>query len=439
MLECGSLDVGNVQGDLNLREVEECVPRRQRYFLERADTRSKRLWFLWKEEEGEGGKNGGVRCGCCGGCVFHDGCIQREQPKDKSESVVYTAPTHLVEALKSEASPAIHKLLGLQSLRRTLPSLCVRDLDCVQYLHHGLLGHYELRYGGEPSIQQRSSAAAKEVSEHGKVDAQESSSVGTNSDGSFVSARSSLTSLLEHSENFVSIPNMNEVGVPDYGSSLPPEGKRRHRKARSHDLKSMSSAAGGKEGTDSATVLFYDPLNSASAFKGLVPAQLYRPAVLYVPLKKGKSENRRREAERKSNDHHHHRRQHSHGSPLIARQVDSADTQSLPIPPTQTSGGASPVVFHSQSSQNPSEHRDAFRIRVPILSPLSGGNLPAMVPRNRGGKLPTKRRRMGHWRDDRTGDDQTDEKKLAKVSLSVCVNGTAIAVLSPPLLNFVDR
>lgn len=431
MLECGNLDIGNIQGDLGVREDGECVPHRQRWFLEKADFRSKRLWFLWRESD-EGGEE--MRCGCCGGCVFLDGCIQRQQPKEKRESAVY-APLELrAESLKSETGPSVARQLGLLNLRTTLPNLCVKDLDCLLYLHRELLDHYDLRYSGGQDTGTETGGGHRELEAQVSIGA---SSVTTNaSDESFKSALSS-----PWDDEYASVPDVSEIGLPGYLPSLPSEGKRsRHRKtksAASHELKFTMSSSQGKEGTDSSTVLFYDPLNSAGAFKGLVPAQLYRPVVLYAPLKKGRREDK--QLKRRSDGHRRHRRQLSHESPLTTHRADAGEAQAQLTPKLPTLGGASPTWPSSQQSLLSAGDRNALRVWFPILTPLSVGSLPTMVSRGRKERSPRKKQRAAHWRDNWSGDGRLDERKLAKFSLSVCVNGDATAVLSPPLLSFVDR
>ncbi len=437
MLECGCVDIGNILGDLSVRDVNECVPRRQRYFLERADAQSKRLWFLWSEGGGRGEE---FRCGCWGGCAFYDSCVQRSQPQEKDTSVVYAPPFLLSESLKSETGPSAHRVLGLHNLRRTLPTLCVKNLDCVRLLHQGLLEHYDLRYSQEPQVRQ-SSATASGREEGGALESQVSADRSSvTSEGSFHSARSSLTSLAE--DEFASIPSVNEAGLSDLRPPFPPDARRtRHRKTRSvvsHDIKSTTSTHGGKEGTDpSATPPIYHSHDTADALKDLVPSQLYKPVALYIPLKTERAD-KHSDTKRRSDGHRHHRRQLSHESPLISYRAENMDTQSLRTPQPSISGAASPAVLSSQQSlRHTSDVRHGLRVQIPILMPLSAGSLPAMV--RRGGRTPVKRRRAGHWHDGMSGDEQLDEANLAKFSFSLYVNGKATAMLSPPLLNFVNR
>ena len=126
LVEVGQLEVGAVQVELSLQEPEECVPQRQRDFLWRADSASRRLWFLWSESGDSGCQ---PDCGCCGGCQFLDGCIIRKplQPG--------------VAASNRHKKPA--NTSALFSLRQSLQSMCVQELSCLQVLHCGLLAYYD--------------------------------------------------------------------------------------------------------------------------------------------------------------------------------------------------------------------------------------------------------------------------------------------------------
>lgn len=413
MLECGLLDVGNIQGDLNLREVEECVPKRQLDFLRKADRKTKRLWFLWKEEEGLGPVGGEILCGCCGGCLFLEGCIERLLPREKTESVVYK------QQLSSSDSASVmtaSKSLGLQTLKKVLSTLSVKELECVLCLHQGLLGHYELRYG-------KLDDSAKETDEPARVgeSTEESPEVSMISDGSFVSARSSLTSLTED-DQFMSIENINEAGLEGIARLTVVEGRRiRHRKrtsAMSRELKAMAAGAFGKDTVD-APISF--SLSAANSYKDIAPSQTYRPAMLYVPLKK-----REAEPERKPQQP-----QQMTDSPRMIRAEMHTDKESLR---TQDSSTA---TFQRQSTLRSAQARNALRLRIPLFAPLSQGKLPTMV-QNRP-RTPRKARKK--QKGSATGREgrPTNERNLAKFSLSVLVKGNLTATLTPPVLGFFDK
>lgn len=135
MLEVGHLDVGNIQGDLHLREQLECVPERQLAFLERADASTKRLWFLWRDKA----STDVALCGCCGGCLFLDGSIERQLPKEKIQSAVYC------QLFPSLHDNTLSRHLGLQPLKKALLLSKACEVDCIRNIHRGLLEHYNLR------------------------------------------------------------------------------------------------------------------------------------------------------------------------------------------------------------------------------------------------------------------------------------------------------
>ena len=451
MLECGVIDVGNVQGDLNLREKEECVPRRQREFLKLADARTKRLWFLWRDEDGSEGTGTGrkglkdeFRCGCCGGCPFLGGIIERQLPRDKLHSVAYVSGLSADSPERPEkpepGSGSTYKSLGLQALRKVLPGFSIKELDCIQYIHQGLLEHYGVRYG-RPNIvsckyteDRQDDQCVSESVESSPVtvvpladSSRNPSKVSLLSDGSFVSARSSLNGSDE--DQFVSLENLNETGLGRASPYLEAR-KIRHRKkpsALSHELKAMISS----QGKDSVDAPFYDPLAN-SAYKDVVASYSYKGAVLYVPLKKRKADL----DGGKKTEPQHDRRQRLHrekevsSSPSLTRaeihadmSLSSRDTLSLvsaPLARKQLSGQATQVS------------KEALRLRVPVLVPLSERCVPSVILK--GSDRGTKERR--HRADYA---EETDENKLAVVSLSLSVNGKLSATISPPFLSFIER
>ena len=449
MLECGLIDVGNVQGDLNLREREECVPFRQREFLKLADGRTRRLWFLWKHEDDDGVDGGSTgrkglkdefRCGCCGGCPFLGGCIERQLPRDQLHSVAYVSrlSTEPERPEKPESgSASTYKSLGLQTLRKVLPGFSIKELDCVQYIHQGLLEHYAVRYGKPNIVSCKYTEDRKD--EEGVIESVESSPamagpsadpsrVSLLSDGSFVSARSSLNGSDE--DQFLSLENLNEVGVGRASPYL--EGRKiRHRKkpsALSQELKAMVAS----QGKDSVDAPFYDPLAN-SAYKDVVASCSYKGAVLYIPLKK-----RRTDADGgKKTETPHDRRQHLQkqqelpGSPILTRAEIHTDTRSMSSRDTQSLVSA-PLARKQLSKQVTQAPKEALRLRIPVLMPLSERCVPSVV--QKGLDRGTKERRK---RTDFA--EETDENKLAVVSLSLSVNGKLSVTISPPFLSFIER
>ena len=129
------MDIGKIQGDLHLREQLECIPERQLAFLERADASTRRLWFLRRDKR----SSDVALCGCCKGCVFFDGSIKRQLPKEKIQSAVY-----------GQLFPSLHdntlsRHLGLQPLKKALLLSKASEVDCIHNIHGGLLERYSLR------------------------------------------------------------------------------------------------------------------------------------------------------------------------------------------------------------------------------------------------------------------------------------------------------
>ena len=186
-LQVGLLDLHHVQGDLELREPLECVPKRQLRFLRKADFRTQRLWFLWRES------GASAKCGCCGGCLFIQDAIHRKPALLRCDSAVY----------RPQFAPCIPRHLAMQGLNGQLLASCISVPDCLWSLHRGLMGHYQARYANvEPALHTPAGATPTDT-----LQERYSKGLSFSDDASFVSARSSLTSLLaaEHKsdENLV--------------------------------------------------------------------------------------------------------------------------------------------------------------------------------------------------------------------------------------------
>lgn len=193
LLEAGRIEIGLVHGDIALQEPKDCVPYRQLTFLKRADTLTKRLWFLWGEEG----------CGCCGGCQFLDGCIKRSPPRLPSSCAVYNSDYNLPPGPLSRA-------FGVHSLKHSLQSVCLYDLACLFLLHHGLLAYYARRY------QPVCDTSPSQPSADSDTD-------------SFVSAQASPGDSGSQSDTneFFSLENVNEAGLE--GHTVPEQLLRRPR------------------------------------------------------------------------------------------------------------------------------------------------------------------------------------------------------------------
>lgn len=174
VVESGVIDLGPISGDLSLREPEDCVPNRQLEFLKLADKQTKRLWFLWDNKG---------NCGCWGGCLFHDDFIKRPLTQGKKESAIYN----------SQITTQV-----LDSLESNLSSQCIREFDCLQTIHKGLLEHYQCKY--TPPAHIPPSKLSRPQSNVSDMD-----------DESFVSAHGSISSLME--AEFVSVEDLSAVAT----------------------------------------------------------------------------------------------------------------------------------------------------------------------------------------------------------------------------------
>ncbi|KAJ6668797.1 hypothetical protein lerEdw1_012281 [Lerista edwardsae] len=73
-LEAGSFSLGLITTDIALAADHHSKHEVQRHFLETHDSRSKRLWFLWPDENTKS-KRSKNKCGCLGGCRFFGGTV----------------------------------------------------------------------------------------------------------------------------------------------------------------------------------------------------------------------------------------------------------------------------------------------------------------------------------------------------------------------------
>ncbi|XP_059821063.1 bridge-like lipid transfer protein family member 1 [Hypanus sabinus] len=71
-LEAGSVNFGLITADVALAADHPAKHEVQRQFLETHDNRTKRLWFLWPDDDVKN-KRSKNKCGCLGGCKFYAG------------------------------------------------------------------------------------------------------------------------------------------------------------------------------------------------------------------------------------------------------------------------------------------------------------------------------------------------------------------------------
>ena len=135
LLECGRAEVGTIQGDVSLREPEKAMPERQMAFLKRADSRTRRLWFVWEEKY----KN---TCGCCGGCPFLSSTINRpdidaKRPLEDSSyatSERLQVPSASIGGEDPSCSPALTTPFHNQA--------AFKSLQAIQNLHNSLVTYH---------------------------------------------------------------------------------------------------------------------------------------------------------------------------------------------------------------------------------------------------------------------------------------------------------
>lgn len=243
-LRVGLVDCNTVQGDLSLREPMDCVPERQLAFLKLADARTQRLWFLWREDHAG-------QCGCCGGCLFMHSSISRKQVVSRSTSAVY----------RPYFSPltSIPRHLAMQGLNDKLQRKGMYEVDSLWCLHDGLLSHYEARYAGGPPTTNHTPLMTPSVHE-------DRLSKGLSSDdASFVSARSSLTSLL--GEDYKSVSEVH-MEITEEHLAL----RTRHKKKPSNlsiDMRAMDEQ--GRDSTD------------FGSYHGILGSRFLHTATLQIP------------------------------------------------------------------------------------------------------------------------------------------------------------
>ena len=321
-----------------LRKPLDCVPQRQKDFLRKADAHSKRLWFVWGEErEGEGEE---LACGCCGGCQFLDGCIQRLPPQPPSSCAVYVSELFLPPA--SSSTNTFTKALGLHSLRKALQSAHVKELSCLQRIHRGLLGFYEKRY---PPVTGNAAVGRP------------TSFIGSDSE-SFVSALASQEASdtdapASDTGEYYSLENVNEAGLE--GHTVPEQLRKRPRK---------SDAA-----TKQSTPTLLDVMSEDSVIS-VLPTHCNRFLTLPVRTRRPQS-GHRPEHQRQVSDSEcllqpkkkvSHQRMFSAGQVLLEQQQQVGSSTPLHPPP-------SPFNQHQQS---------CLVLRIPLVLPLSAGTLPRL-------------------------------------------------------------
>ncbi len=369
-LQVGLFDVGCIHGNLSLREPMDSVPERQLQFLKEADLRTRRLWFLWAEGSGPV-----HTCGCCGNCQFMDGCIERRLLTEKSQSAVYCSPF--------PSFPSFPRHFGMPGLNQTLQQFSISELGCLHPLHKGLLDHYQLRYGGEGGGERREQVVPR-ASTHGSTHVdQDTRSSRISCTDSFVSARSSWSSLLP--EDFISLENINA----QVSAEASPH-KFKHRKKPSQ--LNIETAPPAPEETDRV-----DYHSLESEYGDFVASQYLQTFTLQIPHQK------RTASEAPSNYRVHHRK------------------------------SASDISFMMEMPQAPScgSIPTSFRVPIPCLAAESAGSIPIITHKESFRTLDRRRQRLVHIKEE--------SGPSAKVSLSVSVVGANTLLVAPPILQLIGR
>jgi hypothetical protein len=189
-MECGCIDLGSIQGDIRLREPQEAAPHRQQQFLKRADASSRRLWFLWDDK---------YQCGCCGGCQYLNGSVQRDESPVSHQTSRYFSNYRSISndvAMTTSSIPFPSNL-----------SFC--SLSSINYLHHLLISNYQFDCGN--SLSKGFSATPGEINVD-IIPIIENLSQ-NDSEASFYSATQSFNSqhFTDDEENYESLDNSPKV------------------------------------------------------------------------------------------------------------------------------------------------------------------------------------------------------------------------------------
>lgn len=384
-LQVGFADLNNLQGSLTLQEPLECVPERQLNFLRKADIRTRRLWFLWNEE--------GL-CGCCGGCLFMDSCITWNNPIARSESAVYGP--------QFAPFPSIPRHMGFGGLDQTLLLSNISELECMWALHKGLLTHYQARYVNKSPL------LKPHLSEERSSKAMSSRPVSC-SDASFVSARSSLTSLL--GEEYRSV---NDITVEEVVSR-----KTQHK--RKPSKLNIDARATGQNQVDND-----DPYALHTTYHGIVGSHFLHVVTLQIPC---------------------------HATTELLKEADTSPpyfqaSEDLPPKPAKAQPHHTPTetptkykVHHRRSASDTSfmirgspdtepSSTCHFHVYVPCLAPETTGSLP-LITQTAATQTLERRRRVNFKQQ------QSDSKQKAKVALFVQLSASNHLLLSPPFLKII--
>lgn len=312
--------MGNIQGDLSLRDTTESVPVRQLAFLKMADARTHRLWFLWSE----GSETSDLtQCGCCGGCLFFDDCIRRPEGRSSSGS----SPEGLGEEGLGDYSTPAYNPMAVHALKKVLPLYCITDRECIAHLHQGLLDYTGISDSAQPHSKKGP------LSAEGKFYSAPSGRTSpSDSLSSYVSANSSFASLHEEGEE--------EGKGGEHPGEAQPAGTRKSWRQSKH-----MSGVGGRWGHRLG-------VEHTQLYKDFAPVHTNHQAVVYVPIKRASAAGSGPAS--------------LHGSPQVNVKAVGSRT-----PPTR---------LGAQVSDGPK----AVVMRLPMLEHQRCGHLPVVTERQHG-------------------------------------------------------
>lgn len=207
LLECACVDVGTIQGDIRVREPHEADPERQQVFLRRSDASTRRLWFLWDDK---------YDCGCCGGCQYLEGTIERPEPSYKYQTSRYFSREFTSSSSDDETT----------FLEPFPTSLTFNDLPSINYLHQVLLANYNFSESPSQISDNITHTSPPQI----KLDISDTiEALSQDSEASFYSASSNVHSDEESYESLQDSPQVNEK---------PPRSKRASRIEGTGSIKS---------------------------------------------------------------------------------------------------------------------------------------------------------------------------------------------------------
>lgn len=382
-LQVALMDISHVEGNMSMREPLDSVPARQLSFLKLADEKSRRLWFLWQDEASQ-------LCGCCGGCAFMENCITRKPVLARWQSAVYSPQFFPLTS--------VPRHLALHGVNQALATSSVAVLDCMWALHKGLVHHYQARYHDRaPPVHPPPHSPPTTLSQPLNQD-EHSSKVGSYSDEVYMSARSSLTSLL--GEDYKSVNEVNDATVEEAPSLKP-----RHKRKPSNLSVDLRAFAG--EQVDAEV-----PAAPHTQMRGLSSTHFLHTVTLKIPFSLPQTPTQQHPPTDDRTPTASHPRFKVH------HRQSASDTSFLMRAPTPE---AMPAL------DNP------FHVYIPCLVQESPGKLPMLVQKGTSHTLERKRKATVK------SANEDDDTHLAKFLLSIQISASNTVLLSPSALKILAR